>query len=55
MDDAPVVEDGIHYWETQPATYDGVLGMSYRFQNLRPLTPIKGGFGTGVITPSLAK
>uniref|UniRef100_A0AAD5YRR9 Alpha N-terminal protein methyltransferase 1 n=1 Tax=Leucocoprinus birnbaumii TaxID=56174 RepID=A0AAD5YRR9_9AGAR len=24
--DTPIVEDGIQYWETQPATYDGVLG-----------------------------
>ena len=22
----PVVEDGIDYWSTQPASYDGVLG-----------------------------
>ncbi|KAF5358371.1 hypothetical protein D9756_001522 [Leucocoprinus leucothites] len=29
--DTPIVEDGIQYWATQPATYDGVLG----------------GFGTG--------
>ncbi|KAF9454538.1 methyltransferase domain-containing protein [Macrolepiota fuliginosa MF-IS2] len=29
--DEPVVENGIQYWEAQPATYDGVLG----------------GFGTG--------
>lgn len=30
----PMVEDGITYWETQPASLDGVLG----------------GFGSGVMT-----
>jgi protein N-terminal methyltransferase len=33
MDAIPVVEDGIKYWEAQPASLDGVLG----------------GFGTGVL------
>jgi protein N-terminal methyltransferase len=32
-EEQPDVEEGIHYWESQPASYDGVLG----------------GFGTGVI------
>jgi len=26
-DQEPVVEDGIEYWESQPASLDGVLGM----------------------------
>jgi hypothetical protein len=30
MADVPVIADGIEYWETQPATYDGVLGAAYR-------------------------
>ena len=25
----PVVKDGIDYWNTQPASLDGVLGMKY--------------------------
>ena len=29
-DQEPVVEDGIQYWESQPASLDGVLG-AFRF------------------------
>jgi len=31
-DQEPIVEDGIEYWESQPASLDGVLG-TYLFQN----------------------
>jgi len=28
-DQEPVVEDGIEYWESQPASLDGVLGVYF--------------------------
>jgi hypothetical protein len=35
-DQEPVVEDGIEYWETQPASLDGVLGMYFSPINCIP-------------------
>lgn len=32
-DQEPVVEDGIEYWESQPASLNGVLGACFSFMN----------------------
>lgn len=49
----PVVADGLEYWKTQPATYDGVLGACVALLAAISLTCGPGGFGTGVTAPYL--
>lgn len=44
----PVVKDGLEYWETQPATLDGVLGTLY--DKHRPsLMVAQGGLAMGYV------
>lgn len=45
----PVVEDGIRYWNSQPASVDGVLGKLHVIYHKIRLTCLHlGGYGTGV-------
>ena len=50
--DETVVQAGLQYWETQPASLDGVLGASLSLPNAQAHIhkACAGGFGTGVRT-----
>jgi hypothetical protein len=50
----PDIEEGIEYWNAQPASLDGVLGkQSMIYQVFKPVYhQLIGGYGSGVTTSS---
>lgn len=46
----PDLEDGIEYWNTREASYDGVLGLPFFVHFVKHLLICRfgGGFGNGV-------